>query len=55
MLDQNRESVLALGGIRTLTEQISLCSKLSSEESKNDRYKCVVCGCALNLAIDNGK
>lgn len=53
--DDNREVVLSAGGCQTLAEQIDKCSDTSSEEFSSDRYKCVACGCILNLAADNGE
>lgn len=53
--DENRETVLLAGGCPGLAEQIGRCSNSSCEEYTNDRFKCVTCGCILNLATDNGE
>lgn len=50
--DNNRETVLAAGGCQTL---IQLIKKCSNDECINERYKSVVCGCVLNLVVDNGE
>ena len=47
--------VLNGGGCATLLGQINRCRNSCNEEFSNDRYKCIVCGCVLNLATDNGK
>lgn len=52
--DSNREVVMEAGDCQTLTEQIRRCHDPSSEEFNNDRFKCVACGCILNVAADNG-
>ena len=53
--DDNREIVLSNKGCQTLAEQIDKCSNISCEEFSNDRFKCVSCGCILNVAADNGE
>ena len=54
-IDLNRVSLLEAGICPFLAKQIVNCSESSREESTNDQYKSVVCGCVLNLAADNSK
>jgi len=54
ILDVNREMVLANGGCELLTELVSKCCDPTTEDFNHERYKCVVCGCILNLSADNG-
>ena len=47
--------MLAAGGCQTLIQLVKKCSDSSNEECSSERYKSVVCGCVLNLVVDNGE
>lgn len=52
--DSNREAILRLGGCELLIDELSRCTDNTAEDMKSDRIKCIVCGCILNVANDNG-
>lgn len=47
--------VLKAGGCHRIIEMIQGCLDPNSQETGIERYRCVLCGCILNLANDNGK
>ena len=53
--DSNRGIVLEADGCQGLVAQMSKCCDPNAEEFANERFKCVVCGCTVNVAADNGK
>ena len=55
IVDANRESILVAGGCQVLVDQIARCSDPGEDIYTNERYKCIICGCVLNLATNNGK